>query len=226
MFLVGVWGKILLFIVLFIGGYATFKREWPKFLTNRLVGLYILAIAILMFSHIDYVIENKIKVVDIFNETINNFMLATKNPDVIQGGGIIGMLMALSFVKLFDINGAKIVGAFLAFFGFIMLTNLSPIESLKWLWNKIKGLFRWRKKLSKEVLEADDQYEKSDKVVISSMDELMEITDENKEERAPVSQPISPMPESSIASDSQYKLPPMNILDLPKEVKTILIRIG
>ncbi|MGI6324570.1 MAG: DNA translocase FtsK [Bacilli bacterium] len=216
MFLVGVWGKILLFIVLFIGGYATFKREWPKFLTNRLVGLYILAIAILMFSHIDYVIENKIKVVDIFNETINNFMLATKNPDVIQGGGIIGMLMALSFVKLFDINGAKIVGAFLAFFGFIMLTNLSPIESLKWLWNKIKGLFRWRKKLSKEVLEADDQYEKSDKVVISSMDELMEITDENKEERAPVSQPISPMPESSIASDSQYKLPPMNILDLPK----------
>ena len=119
-------------------------------MTNRLVGLYILAIAILMFSHIDYVIENKIKVVDIFNETINNFMLATKNPDVIQGGGIIGMLMALSFVKLFDINGAKIVGAFLAFFGFIMLTNLSPIESLKWLWNKIKGLFRWRKKLSKK----------------------------------------------------------------------------
>ena len=72
------------------------------------------------------------------------------------------------------------------------------------------------KEIIKEVLEADDQYEKSDKVVISSMDELMEITDENKEERAPVSQPISPMPESSIASDSQYKLPPMNILDLPK----------
>ena len=54
-FLVGEWYNILLFLAALIAVYMIIKREKPKFFTSKLIGLYILIIAILIFSHMDYI---------------------------------------------------------------------------------------------------------------------------------------------------------------------------
>lgn len=210
MFLVGTISTVLLGLVLLIGFYAAFKREWPKFLTHRLVGLYLCISVLLMFFHIKYIDQNDIQVMNVITETINNFMLATKKPDIIQGGGIIGMIFAILFVLLFDINGAMIVGGFIIFFGLIMFMDISPIDKLKWLFDKLKSIFKFKIRLSKDVIKVDEEYEKSDKIIISSMDELNEITEE-KEEKVNPNQNVNINHNNNI----EYKLPPMSLLSLP-----------
>ena len=51
MFLVGSWYGILLLSVIIVGIYMIIKREKPDFFTSNLIGLYILMIGILLFSH-------------------------------------------------------------------------------------------------------------------------------------------------------------------------------
>ena len=53
-FLVGTWDLVFLIGCIIIGGYLLIKREWPKFLNSRLVGIYILAIGVLVFSHFNF----------------------------------------------------------------------------------------------------------------------------------------------------------------------------
>ena len=60
-FLVGTWYNILLLAILIVGGYMMVKREKPNFFTSKLVGLYVFVIGILVFSHLDYIIQNDLK---------------------------------------------------------------------------------------------------------------------------------------------------------------------
>ncbi len=220
MFLVGTISTVLLVFVLLIGIYTAFKREWPNFFTNRLMGLYLCITVLLVFFHINYIDQNNMQAISIITETINNFMLATKNPDIIQGGGIIGMIFAILFVFLFDINGTMIVGGFIIFFGLIMFMDISPIEKLKWLIDKIKSLFKFKIKLSKDILKADEEYEKSDKIVISSMDELTEITEDKEEKNNHLTNPIITPP--NIDNKIEYIIPPMNLLNSPNKGQTAI----
>ncbi len=56
MFLVGGWAWIFLFIFLiFLGTYMLFKRKLPKFLNQKLVGLYVLVIVVLVASHFGFI---------------------------------------------------------------------------------------------------------------------------------------------------------------------------
>ena len=108
-FLVGTWYNILLLAILIVGGYMMVKREKPNFFTSKLVGLYVFVIGILVFSHLDYIIQNDLKDFEIIKETINNFMASTKKIMNIQGGGVIGAIFSILFVKIFDVGGTKII---------------------------------------------------------------------------------------------------------------------
>jgi DNA segregation ATPase FtsK/SpoIIIE, S-DNA-T family len=177
MFLVGTGGGVLLALLFVVGVYTTIKGQWPNFFVSRLMGLYIFIISILVFAHIEYVKLNEIKVVEIFRETVNNLLLATKNPELIEGGGIVGALFSFLFVKMFDLNGAYIVGYFLLFFGFIIFTGISIIDRIKWLFNKIKKSInlKWLEKMGPSLKKVEEEYEKDKKIIISSMDELTQI---------------------------------------------------
>ena len=54
-FLMGTWWSIFIIILLILGLFMIIKREPPKFFSGRLIGLYIALIALLAFSHIDYI---------------------------------------------------------------------------------------------------------------------------------------------------------------------------
>ena len=82
-FLVGSWDLVFLVACFIIGGYLLIKRSVPKFFTSRLIGVYILFVGILVFSHLSYVNLNDGKSIIIFKETLNNLM---SNFDFIMNG--------------------------------------------------------------------------------------------------------------------------------------------
>ena len=180
-FLVGVWYNVLLFAVMLIGVYMVIKRETPDFLTSKFIGLYILAIGILIFSHIGYIEKNELALNQIFNETIDNFMASTKVISNIQGGGILGAIFSWAFVSLFETKGTKIVVWAMLICGIIMFTGMSIYDMLNNAKEKTKGMLHRPKKEkndkeSKPVIHSSD--EEDNKIVVSSVDELIHSSDD------------------------------------------------
>ena len=54
-FLVGSWWGFLLVLVGIAGIFMIIRRKWPNFFTVKLIGLYIIIIAVLMWSHAGYI---------------------------------------------------------------------------------------------------------------------------------------------------------------------------
>ena len=145
LFLVGSWYQLLLAFLFIIGIYMAIKREMPEFWNTKMIGLYLIFISILLFSHLNYVNELGGSGVDIFKETIDNFMLSLKSADAIDGGGIIGATFSFVFFKLLGSDGAFIVTCAMVLFGIILLFNVSLVDSIKFLFEKIKGIFKKEK---------------------------------------------------------------------------------
>jgi DNA segregation ATPase FtsK/SpoIIIE, S-DNA-T family len=218
MFLVGAYYIFLLVIVLLIGIYIVLKREYPNFFTVRLVGLYLFVIGLLALAHLNYVKLNDIKVVDIFKETISDFMNATKHPSSIVGGGIIGASFSTLFVKMFDLDGTNIISFSLMLFGVILFANISIVDKTKWLFSKVASIFKREKDNSEEVKNAEDNYDNNKKIVISSIEELTEINEHKNEpkEKEEVATVVSPQVSSYSHS---YILPSMDLLNMPPKAK-------
>ncbi len=214
LFLVGSWFQLLLASLFLVGGYMTLKREMPNFFSIRMIGLYLIFISILLWSHLNYVLELDINGMEIFKATIDNFMISLKVVSNIDGGGIIGAFFSWSFVKLLSVQGAQIVSIALIIFGIVMLFNISIVDSIKWLVDKIKGWFKKDKK--DKVKEAEDNYEKDNKVVVSSVDDLIHVTDASKEDKK--EENVVEATEE-VKVNSGYKLPPISLLDEPKKTK-------
>ncbi len=218
-FLVGTWYNILLLAVLIVGLYNMVKRKWPVFFTSRLVGLYLFTIGILIFSHISYISNNDVKSADVLKETINNFLSAINNTNTIQGGGIIGALTASLFVLLFDINGTKIVVWVLLICGLIMFTGVSIYDVCKWIKNKFKTFvvnnkIKLNEKQIEDAKKKEEKFEEKNKVVISSVEELISANDEKEEK--PKENPKEPL----VDSTKGYVYPPLNLLAKPSKIKT------
>ncbi len=239
MFLVGGWAWIFLLIfLLFLGSYMLFKRKLPRFLSQRLIGLYVIIIVILVASHFGF-IENCKGAGDIFQTTISKFMdristignntaLFTSGDISIEiGGGMIGAIFAVLFSSLFGLTGTKIVSIILVIFGSILLFNITLADIL----NKIKDGFKTMPKERKEekVINHEEtklyDYEehkdfvepempRDDKIVITSMDELKNIKEE------PVKESLE-APTKSYEINSSYALPPLSLLDDVGETKKV-----
>jgi S-DNA-T family DNA segregation ATPase FtsK/SpoIIIE len=140
-FLVGEHYNILLAGVAIIGIYMMIKREKPNFFTSNLIGLYILVLAILIVYHINYVKEFNLEGMEILKETINNLMSFSEGAKI-YGGGILGALFSIAFVKLFSIEGTRVVCIVLIICGFIMFTGLSIYDMVRMLKNKTKNIVK------------------------------------------------------------------------------------
>ena len=137
MFLVGGWAWIFLLIFLLgLGIYMLIKRCLPKFLSQRLVGLYIIVIVLLVASHFGF-IEQCDGAGDIFQSTIDQYMeristigsntaLFTSGDTSIEiGGGILGAIFSIGLSSLFGLTGTKIVCVILTIFGIILFFNIT-----------------------------------------------------------------------------------------------------
>ena len=216
-FLMGAWYVLALLAVLFIGFYMVIKRKMPKLLTTRLVGLYFIILAILMFSHLDYATTNELKGKEIILTTIDNFMGSANSLNSNVGGGIIGALFITLFVTLIEPTGTKVIIALLALFGFILVFDItiadvfSKFKEIKQN-RKQKHLEKKRLKQEKEIEDDEEEEEVDEQVVVTSAEELKNY-DKPKQLDDPkvIEQPVN----------YAYQLPSLDLLDNPQRaVKT------
>ena len=225
MFLVGGWAWIFLLIFLLgLGIYMLIKRCLPKFLSQRLVGLYIIIIVLLIASHFGF-IEQCDGAGDIFRSTIDQYMeristigsntaLFTSGDTSIEiGGGILGAIFSIGLSSLFGLTGTKIVCVILTIFGIILFFNITLADIV----SKIKVFFSSLKNTTpkeKPVKEEEYQYEedqefeekKKDKIVITSMEEL-------KTTKEPLKENLETNKNTIYEANSNYTLPPLSLLD-------------
>ncbi len=221
-FLVGTWNAILLVLLFITGSYMIIKRQKPNYFTSKLIGLYIIIICLLVFSHLTYIDKSGIDPSKIIKATTDNFLASTKVIANIEGGGMIGALFSILFVELFAIEGTKIVTWALLICGIIMFTGMSIADMLKKAKEKAPKIKREKKdkKIDKEVAIYDSnkeevKEEKDDgKVVVSSVDELIKSNAVIKEKEIPHDPETGEIKEEYI-ENKKYIYPPISLLAKP-----------
>ena len=225
-FMFGNWYVVLLVLSLILGIYLIAKRKGPNYFSARLIGLYTILVAVLLYSHLGYIENTKLEGVQILRTTLDNIMVASSDIGEIKatGGGIIGALFSFLFVKLFDIEGTKIVVIVLAFFGVVMLFDLNIVNIIKAIFKPFKNIGKNREDSEEEtetetikptIVDAgvkEETPEEIDKrIVITSMDDLKQ-NNHNIAYEPPIAveeQTLDiPNPE-----EKPYKLPSLDLLD-------------
>ena len=228
MFLVGEWWPIILGLLIFLGLMMLINRKLPKFFSSKLVGFYIIFAVILVLSHYAF-IKTNITLTTVLTATKDNYMeriatingtgpiLASGQSSISIGGGFIGALLSGALVQLFSLVGTLIVIAISAIFGLVLQFNI------------IKDFFTSKEDDGDEEEDSEDEEKEEDnddnKVVISSVAELKNLNN-NKEnvevKEIPITTGEIPAPtrveeKFVVVPNVDYKLPKIDILDLPKK---------
>ncbi len=231
-FLMGTWWAIAIILLMILGLYMIIKRDLPKFFNSRLIGFYLLLIALLAFAHIDYLSEaDVIKNKAVFQNTIDNFMNTINDASYINlsqtGGGIIGAFFAYAFVNLFDLKGTYIILSVVGVFGLIMALNVSLadiftkiIKGFKKFGEGIEGSKVFKPSENNDDEDDDEEVnlktipaspEKEKKIIITSSDDMRNYHSEEYAEREE-SVPVAPVKIEN-STNGEYKLPSIDILN-------------
>lgn len=196
MFLAGTWWLIILIFLIILGIYMLYKRKMPKFFTQKLVGIYILFIIVLVISHFQFLnVLNSPK--DILGATYNNFMerissinatnaLETSGTTTISiGGGFIGAIFITLLYSLFGKTGTVVLLVILGIFASVLTFNIN----LSVIFSKTFSLFKKSKKnnnydvevpitsvddikINNELAKDNEKNKEKEKIIITSMEEL------------------------------------------------------
>ena len=245
-FLFGSLYLVPLIGLIFLGIYVMFAKEYPDFLSTKIIGISILIIGLLILTHINYVLEETTwdKIInDTFNEVINVFQIVkgTSREAAFAniGGGMLGALLISVTYSLFAVPGTKIIYWILIIGGATLFTGISIVEIIKKGYNKSKELVPHHEKKEREEhiigvtpgehidVKINDNTEiknvkddsSENKMVIKSLDEI-----KNNKTKVDVNTikeeeetPIEPV---KIIDNVNYSLPSTDLLDPPKKSKT------
>lgn len=218
-FLVGSLYLFLLLILFITGIYLIAKREIPDLLSGKMIGMYILVVALLVYLHIDYVVINQLSSSKIVQETFDNLLIAFKDIDAVgnAGGGFLGAIFSYLFVSLFSVDGTKIVVIAMALLAIILFFNVSLYNLFVKIKGKIISLFKKKKELGSEGEDDIVHVASSDsKIVVSSIDDLKEV--KNVKEITAEKVVNEGINVSNSSNSGKYILPPISLL---KDVKNI-----
>ena len=200
-----------------------YKRKMPKFSDQKLIGIYIFIIILLVASHFEFINQTD-SAKDIIVETYNNFMerISTMNANnslhstgistVIIGGGFIGSLFASALYACVGKTGTIVILVLLGIFASVLTFDIN----LSLIFKKIFGIFKFKKKDkmdnnnepdeipisdSNTIKEAPIEKHEDNKIIITSMEEL-----KNK----PITQESLEVPSKTTPTteeDKSYTLP-------------------
>ena len=220
MFLTGSLYLIPIVLCFLIGGYIIIKREEPNYFTSRMIGLSILITGILVLCHLKF-IEN-LRGIAILEESLKVIMDSVNGLKEITGGGMIGAVFSSLFVWLFDVKGTEIVAIVLIVCGSIMFTGITIFDIIVSLKNGAAKGMQELSKMSKKEREMHvkakavaDKYEEEttspidNKVVITSLSDLENMKTPDVKEEV----------KEEVVDTGDYVLPPMSILERPKNSK-------
>lgn len=223
-FLTGICYAPFLIILLILGLYLIVKRKMPNLLTTKFIGSYMISLTLLVYCHREYIKLNSGS--KIITETFTNVMSSFRSPQVISntGGGMIGAIFGYVFDWAFS-DGIYIVLITIALLGLILVFNTSLIDLVK----KIKVLKF--KKVKKDIKESNEEEEVKDeevedkRIIISSMEELSHIKDNdiNVDKDIPIKDAMDEekptfKKDEEVTSNPNYKLPPISLLKSAKNV--------
>lgn len=226
-FLVGVFWAVLLVLIGFIGCYMIVKREKPDLLATKLIGLYIIFLGILILFHLGYIKLLGFSLGDnfvvsfksVFEATFNNLNEFIDGSTDIQGGGMIGALFSVGLVKLVSLVGAQVVSIVFIICGFIMFTGLTIYDLVKMLKETVKKTAKvtLQHKEKEEIKKVEDEYENDKKIVISSMDQLIQAESPKEEKKDDIESIELDEIKENDNVNLNYQFPPITILKKDKQ---------
>lgn len=204
------WAPFLVFIG-GIGLYTIVKRKFPKILTGKTIGIFIILIGILTLLHINYISANEINPdkfnilkdgITVVKTTVDNVLKSINEsfwwPET--GGGVIGALFISVFTALLTLNGTKFICIALIVCGVIIYTGLSIYDLFKKTGDGVKKVAS-HVHLSKK--------EKKDKNDIPDVEEVKEPLEKDVNV-------VTPIPDSvGQVSNKKYVYPPISLLNKP-----------
>ena len=229
LFVSGVLYMPFLILMFIIGVYSFWKRDWPEFISTKMLGFYLFIIGILTFMHWDFVTLNNENSSLIFKETINelvkgfNSLMATgtlgESSQV--GGGLVGGVFSLIFSKCFSYTGMQIVTISLIVVGICLFTGFSIVDFLK---DRVESVKEAKANNGKEKENKNEsllsnnkvkisngmEIEDVDKKEIKSIDELKKVTVSEEEVKT------EEVPHQQAVINPSYQLPPLDLLNKPK----------
>ena len=230
LFLVGNLYFFALIILFIVGIYIMINRKSVNLLSSKMVGIYLITIAILVFMHQKYLITNTgaekmfSATIDNVIDGINKIMNKSVQTGVFNealantGGGLLGAIFACLFYAMFDADGTRIVTIVLFVTGLMIFTGLSikdVIDKSKAGASKIKSMKSSRDSSYDEEDDEDDAPNpkivdhNDDKLVVHDIKELSKVS----------AAPATPAPALEGQVNKSYELPSIELLDAPKKVK-------
>ena len=243
MFLFGSMYLFLLGLIIILGFYMLLFDEWPDLFSTKLLGIYIFIIGFLSFWHADFILDNNSNYQVVFKQTFESFKVASSqvfNAGMIAdlfslGGGIIGFCFSIIFSKLFTYNGMLIVSFVFMVLGVCLFTGFSIFDFIKDRLEDHEKDEKIDKKKKRPIFpffkdEEDDELENTQQMSLSfdnvpingqtavgkkTYNSIEELNNSKKKEVEGES--VKEEEKEEIFINENYKLPPISILNKPKE---------
>ena len=232
MFLAGNWWIIPLVAIIIIGAYMLFKRKKPQFASARFIGLCLIFIVLLVFSHYEFLnsIEHSkdilLNTYDNYMERINSIPTSSAlntngDSSVVIGGGFIGALIITLLYSLFSKTGTTIILVILGILGIVLLFDITMSDIFDKLLSPFKRIGKkdGSEQSDDEVIISDhtsvlptvSEDTGNDKVIITSVEELKKKPQPKLEQESI---------DENFSDNSIYHLPTFDeIFDKPKPNK-------
>lgn len=242
-FLFGMWYFVASIVLLTMGIVLVIKRKMPTVFTKRKIGLAIIFLGMLLFTHIHTFERLLIDLTEtsIIKQTWHHFASYVKGVGVSNqlGGGMIGAILFTMTHFLFSFAGAKIVAVFSIIIGLLFATNFllgSLFDKVKKGLVKVKGIAKhWFTKLKDKFKNDEDEMPMAvgdhSTVIEDSVEQIEPELDVQYAHDQTSGQVIFPFEEDDeheefdeettdivieSANDNDYELPSIELLSEPK----------
>lgn len=239
-FLFGMWYFVASVVLLIIGIVLVVKRKIPTFFTKRKIGLMIIFLGVLLFTHI-HIFEKlliDLNETSILKQSWHHFASYVKGVGVANqlGGGMVGALLFTMTNFLFSFVGAKIVAVFSIIVGILFLTNFlisNVIDRLKEFFAKWTSSLKEKFKQLRERKANEEEFEmaagnESQTINFNTTNtEDIDVQFSHDEQTGQMFIPIEDEEDSEVeeeeeivistSGDDEYELPSIELLDEPKK---------
>ena len=211
---------VLLLAFLVFGLILLVKDEDADLFSTRFIGAYLLFLGTVILFHRGF-FANGNNAMFVFNDTMNHIIDTFKtmmsdggiNNYFYCGGGIIGGVLAIIFVKLFSMAGMYIISGLLILFGLFMIIGFDFFGTLSEKFavgkEKVKEKIETSKEEKEKEEEDDDEKSLTSTAIITGLHKDTEV--DNK-----VSQPVIVKNEPQkreVVINENYQLPSIDLLN-------------
>ncbi len=220
-----------------IGTYIIFAKEYPNFLTPRILGMVLVLSGVAMLFHLDNAVQlnNADELLKLSaNKSIHVFDIVSGVSKEVAfqgiGGGLLGGFLLWVCMSLFDLEGARIICWVLVVSGGVLFTGLSIVDIVKKFYNSSKELVsnKETKKEDKKKLSKEELKEEKEKLLPEGevmINDNSKSKDDNKRViEKPSNKPNEPETPQIANTDQlidhtnkNYQLPSIEIFDKPKK---------